>query len=75
MATINKQVIEKLCNKLEAFSATLSDEERAAFKNMLEGHGLSDDALKQVTGGMGFNMAAAPARLSASTFHAAAGCW
>jgi len=74
MPNINRPVVEQLCNKLEAFSANLSDEERAILKNMLEGHKLSDDALQQVTGGQAFSVASAP-RLTASSFHAAAGCW
>jgi hypothetical protein len=78
MAQINKAVVEQLCAKLEQFSGTLSDDERTAFKSMLEAQGLSDDALKQVSGGAGAQLASAPS-LRASffnqTLHHAAACW
>ena len=48
--------IEQLSKKLEAFSASLSDAERTLFKGMLEGHGLSDETLSQVTGGRSFTL-------------------
>jgi hypothetical protein len=79
MAQINKAVVEKLCGKLEQFSATLSEDERAAFNSMLESGGLPEDALKQVSGGAGFQIATAP-RLNAAFFNdrihsMRAGCW
>jgi hypothetical protein len=73
MATVNRATVEALCGKLEKFAAGLSDEERAILKRMIEGEKLSDDALKQVTGGT-FSVASAP-RLTSASFHAAAGCW
>lgn len=78
MAQINKAVVEQLCAKLEQFSATLSEDERAGFKSMLEAHGLPDEALKQVSGGLSAGVASAP-KLSSGffnqSFHAAAACW
>jgi hypothetical protein len=79
MAQINKAVVEKLCGKLEQFSSTLSEDERAAFQSMLEGSGLPEDALNQVSGGAGFQIAAAPSLranfFSAKMHQAAAACW
>ena len=78
MAQISKAVVQQLCNKLEHFAGTLSEDERAAFKGMLEGQGLSEEALKQVSGGISAQLAAAPG-LSANFFnqalHHAAACW
>ena len=51
MANIDKAVADRLSAKLEKFDATLSDDERAAFKSMLQQGGLSDEALEQVRGG------------------------
>ena len=51
MANIDKAVADRLSAKLEKFDATLSDDERAAFKSMLQEGGLSDEALERVRGG------------------------
>jgi hypothetical protein len=48
---ITAATVENLSKKLEAFSNTLNDEERTLFAGMLDGHGLTDEALAQVAGG------------------------
>ncbi len=57
---------ETFTKKLEAFSSTLTDHERAAFKTMLEQRNLSDKQLEQVQGGQS-KIAAAP-QLNANFF-------
>jgi hypothetical protein len=48
---ITGAAVANLSKKLENFASTLSDEERTLFKGILEGHGLSDEALEKATGG------------------------
>ena len=69
MANIDKAVADRLSAKLDKFGATLSEDERAAFKSMLQEGGLSSEALEQVRGGT-----AGVAGLSVLRSHAAR-CW
>lgn len=77
---ITAATLDQFSKKLEAFSGTLSDEERTLFKGMLEGHGLSDDTLAQVTGGRSFALSSNQAfariapRLDSSFFNQLM-CW
>jgi hypothetical protein len=48
---ISGATVTNLSKKLESFAGTLSDEERTLFKGILEGHGLSDEALEKAVGG------------------------
>lgn len=77
---ITAATLDQFSKKLEQFSSTLSDEERTLFKGMLEGHGLTDEALAQVAGGRSFalqsnaSFATLAPRLDASFFNGLM-CW
>jgi hypothetical protein len=72
---ISPAMVTKFCEKLEAFSGSLSDAERTLFKDMIDG-GLSDSALDKVTGGTNqpFTVTNFAPQLNASFFRANA-CW
>jgi hypothetical protein len=51
MATQLPDAAQQFAKKLEAFSQTLSDQEKRAFVHILNGGALSDKQLDQATGG------------------------
>jgi hypothetical protein len=71
---ITAATFDQLTSKLEAFSATLSDQERTLFKSMLESPELSDKDLDKVVGGFSA-MPISSGPLTSSFFRQKLMCW